>query len=692
MTKIENQLNRFAFKLDYNNDSSEQPVASEQPNNLPNVNVLKRRELFEKETLMAEKTVTSNRVADEFGPTTKSLSIKERLSNLEKHVDETKEDILLTKLNRLVGDFNSVKEIRTNIEHPIDGPSDTGVKSSTVKIGVPVVPLKARLTSLHSSGVTRNNDETNDDDDSPIVTAVKEKISELTIAAASSEPQLITIDRMPRNLIESDRDDSGIQTADVSCCVSQTDEPLLDEDVSTAAETVKHVEHVDDEKQLNGSTMTDNNNDDDVETDDEQPLEENDKTESVTTDDFSTTIRQSTIDEPITSADDIVDQIADIADIAADDKSTNEQDTSVSQSESFVYDLNDTVEGKLVVDFKNENSIKSISSDGCGNAIDIVGNTTTDKKPSVTNNKTSLSSASSSSTPTSVMVVNQLDNCNHTSNVNSKLDSILTSTIDTDNISSSKSPIYSNCVNNDNCSSSSNSSNIDDGADSVVSPPAIEEVTCKKMDVRTIRDPTHIPTPCISVGRGRQKKSLSMHDKYGTNDTVFESVEDLLKAGDELKKESTTIENSAAKNERIKCQIVGVLEKTRTASTLPTSSDEKSSQGPPLPSSPSKFSNLLTGKSIKPISPSKSTTVNIFDFIKRNLLNERTDTVPTAVSASTIPNSDVRIGKSTFYEPLKSEKDDSVKICPKSDSIDSNASDINSLLDEVLNKLGDDEK
>lgn len=685
MTKIENQLNRFAFKLDYNKDSADQqPVQSEQPNNLPNVNVLKRRELFEKDASLTEKTVVSQRVVDEFGPTTKSLSIKERLSNLEKHVDDTKEDILLTKLNRLAGDFNSVKEIRTNIEHPIDEPPVIGVKQSTVKIDVPVVPLKDRLTSLHSGGVPKISDEINDDD-SPIVTAVKDKISAMT--SASSDRQLVTIvDCIPRNVIDADRDDSGIHTADVSCCVSQADEPLLDEDVSTVAQTVQHVEHVDDDKQLNGTTADDNNNDDDDDEPNEseqQPLEENDKTESVT-DDLSTIICQTTIDEPLTSADDIVDQIADIA---ADDKSTNEQDTSVSLSESFVFDLIDTVEGKLVVDFKNENSIKSISNDGCGTAIDVVATTTTaiDKQPSVTNHNTLLSSASS--TPSvSVMVVNQLDNYYDTSsNVNSKLDSILTSTIDTDNNSTSNSTIHSNHVNNDNCNSSSSSS-----SESVVTnpPAAIEEVTCKKIDTRTVRDPTHIPTPCISVGRGRQKKSLTTHDKYGTNDTVFESVEDLLKA------ESTIIENSAAKNERIKCQIVGVLEKTRTPSNLLNPTDEKPVQAPPL--SPSKCSNLLTGKSIKPISPSKSTTVNIFDFIKRNLLNERTDTVPTG-SAPTIPNSNVRIGQSTFFEPLKSEQlqnqqDSGVKICPKSDSIDSNGSDINRLLDEVLNKLGDDEK
>lgn len=119
-------------------------------------------------------------------------------------------------------------------------------------------------------------------------------------------------------------------------------------------------------------------------------------------------------------------------------------------------------------------------------------------------------------------------------------------------------------------------------------------------------------------------------------------------------------ESIQCKNERIKCQIVGVLEKNKinisNESNSPTSSNSPVSD---LSLSPSKSPNK---------SPSK--TKHIFDFIKRNILNESTNVEQEPSSSKQVADGETNANK--INVSLNETKQ---KI------------EINQLLDEELDKL-----
>lgn len=122
-------------------------------------------------------------------------------------------------------------------------------------------------------------------------------------------------------------------------------------------------------------------------------------------------------------------------------------------------------------------------------------------------------------------------------------------------------------------------------------------------------------------------------------------------------------ESFLSKNQRIKCQIVGVLEKNRKSFDAITAAPMVQSllQSIAPPSSAPK----------SPKSPSK--TKNIFDFIKRNLLNEAT-----AGGVATD-------GHVESYQPIAVDPNDN-KANSKS------VNEIDRLLDEELDKLSEDER
>lgn len=135
-------------------------------------------------------------------------------------------------------------------------------------------------------------------------------------------------------------------------------------------------------------------------------------------------------------------------------------------------------------------------------------------------------------------------------------------------------------------------------------------------------------------------------------------------------------ESMQSKNERIKCQIVGVLEKTRIS---PATSPQKSPTMDPPSISPATNSPSPTK------SPSK--TKNIFDFIKRNLLNESNAAVPAAAGEQESNEMQMDQDSSKFYVSL-SETESQFKASSLGET-HSNSNEINQLLDEELEKLSD---
>lgn len=119
-------------------------------------------------------------------------------------------------------------------------------------------------------------------------------------------------------------------------------------------------------------------------------------------------------------------------------------------------------------------------------------------------------------------------------------------------------------------------------------------------------------------------------------------------------------ESIQCKNERIKCQIVGVLEKNKiNVSNESKSSTPSSSPVSDLSLSPSKSPNK---------SPSK--TKHIFDFIKRNILNESANVEQESSSNKQVADSESNTNKINIPLNETNQK-----------------TEINQLLDEELDKL-----
>lgn len=156
---------------------------------------------------------------------------------------------------------------------------------------------------------------------------------------------------------------------------------------------------------------------------------------------------------------------------------------------------------------------------------------------------------------------------------------------------------------------------------------------------------------------------------------------------------ASVVETIEAKNERLKCQIVGVLEKNRNP--MPAASPE--ALQPPPSAVAVAAEPTVTAAAAAPLSPtlsasSSSTTGSstsgttgsrkIFDFIKTNLLNETNQNL---------------LEKSTFYVALsehEAQLEAEAKLhgggagrMAKSDSSESHSSDVDRMLDEELNKL-----
>ncbi|XP_050447128.1 uncharacterized protein LOC126849364 isoform X5 [Cataglyphis hispanica] len=294
-------------KTNLNDDSSKSSLS------VVKVDILKRREVFEKASQKNNDNKTNNRLSGDF---TGTKSIKERLSSLERQKYETENGDKTTNktLNRLSGDMSSIRERLTHLEKQAserENKSSVHRKLSTEDLET-VRPLRERLSTLEKysssdessvptttnesrsrngelttrtikdrfntfNDVGRNKDvadkrgpahvgkhplcfrdqenrvdtstpserSSSPDSEYRIPRAVFHRSLDSLDADASSGPDtfervqsLEELDygrRYPASsssaelLNDTDREDSGIHTADVSCSVSQADEPIDEE-------------------------------------------------------------------------------------------------------------------------------------------------------------------------------------------------------------------------------------------------------------------------------------------------------------------------------------------------------------------------------------------------------------------------------------------------------------------------------
>lgn len=299
-------------KTNLNDDSSKSPLS------VVKVDILKRREVFEKASQKNSDSKTNNRLSGDF---TGTKSIKERLSSLERQKYETQNGDKVTNktLNRLSGDMSSIRERFTHLEKQAserESKSSVHRKLSTEDLET-VRPLRERLSTLEKysssdeSSVPTTANESRSHNGELTARTIKDRLSALDAARGKDttdkrgpahigkhplcfRDQESRVDtstpserssspdseyRVPRAVFhrsldsldadassgpdtfervqsleeldygrqypassssaellnDTDREDSGIHTADVSCSVSQADEPIDEEVVQHTA-------------------------------------------------------------------------------------------------------------------------------------------------------------------------------------------------------------------------------------------------------------------------------------------------------------------------------------------------------------------------------------------------------------------------------------------------------------------------
>ncbi|EZA55977.1 uncharacterized protein LOC105278682 isoform X2 [Ooceraea biroi] len=311
LTGLESKLE--AAKSSVNGSKTNLNDDSKSPLSVVKVDILKRREVFEKASSQkSNDSKTNNRLSGDF---TGTKSIKERLSSLErqKYEIENGDKAANKTLNRLSGDMSSIRERLTHLEKQAserESKSSVHRKLSTEDLET-VRPLRERLSTLEKysssdeSSVPTTTNESHSHNGELTARTIKDRLSALDVvrskdatekqrgahvskhplcfrdpesridtstpserssspdseyrvpravfhrsldsldADASSGPDtfervqsLEELDygrRYPASsssaelLNDTDREDSGIHTADVSCSVSQADEPIDEE-------------------------------------------------------------------------------------------------------------------------------------------------------------------------------------------------------------------------------------------------------------------------------------------------------------------------------------------------------------------------------------------------------------------------------------------------------------------------------
>lgn len=302
-------------KTNLNDESSKSPLS------MVKVDILKRREVFEKASQKSSDSKANNRLSGDF---TGTKSIKERLSSLERQKYETENGDKATNktLNRLSGDMSSIRERLTHLEKQAserESKSSVHRKLSTEDLET-VRPLRERLSTLEKysssdeSSVPTTTNESRSHNGEFTARTIKDRLSALDVARSKDttekrEPTHVgkhplcfrdqenRVDtstpserssspdseyRVPRAVFhrsldsldadassgpdtfervqsleeldygrqypassssaellnDTDREDSGIHTADVSCSVSQADEPIDEEIVQHTSGTI----------------------------------------------------------------------------------------------------------------------------------------------------------------------------------------------------------------------------------------------------------------------------------------------------------------------------------------------------------------------------------------------------------------------------------------------------------------------
>lgn len=265
---------KFLQKQDYFKNKEIEPSK-----NIPKVDIYKRKEIFEPEKpieIQHFESNTSRRLSEDF---VNSQSIKERLKSLEKCTDQP-----LKSLDKGSSQVTSIKSRIMNLNKQSDSDSKNNnsviADSKLSKDKSPTKTISSYLTDnsndkyVKSTVDWHSKDEISDRCSSPETEIYMNKLNmfnkDLDAFLGKShnsqndleddcESCTYPASNLSTDLIglSSDREDSGIHTADVSCSVSQADEPVEDTDLSST--TIPHcIEKLKKEKEKEIDSKTEN--------------------------------------------------------------------------------------------------------------------------------------------------------------------------------------------------------------------------------------------------------------------------------------------------------------------------------------------------------------------------------------------------------------------------------------------------
>lgn len=583
--EIENRLSNFEAKSSASECEKNENLLKK---NLPKVDIARRRELFEKEKVSPEKQDSEKVINNLAGDFTQTLSIKERLMNLESRNDA--QESCNTKVDCSNTEFGSVKHRLLDIENA--SVNQIVQPEKHVPIDVPVVSLKDRLSTLQEMVPS---------DTSETVTANNLMIS-TEVTSADDETTKINNENINNNNHVTESMEDNIAEVEETETIEEVQATESVDQPSPVPDVIIH-------EQPNRLLSTINEA---IHLVEDQPEPE------------IIVKRDASVSSPNLFENHVLD------DIVVDNQVIDDVDAT----------SNTNLKSYMVMDSTSDNIVHtSLTDDTTGNQV----LTTAGESPlCISSNATIIS-----------------DCCRQQSVNNEELNIV--------------DAMYLRSPNDElkTFDQSDNESTPNGGIVKLVEPePSVPtqngEIKLHFIELHPTGEHCPIKPDTLTADSVSTDKSNSIK----TPTTPVEISIDSLDSPPSITKES-----SESKNNRIKCQIVGVLEKHKSPSDASASSRSDLTinttlaiDGQPSPDQP------LQSPSKSPYKSSKT----IFDFIKRNLLN---DPLPVAKDDEV---------HSTFYVPLiggnGSEETKPSHSCSDSEMVDE-STEINILIDEELEKL-----
>ncbi|KAK9723236.1 LIM domain [Popillia japonica] len=222
---------------------------SDVQNIVPKGNIFKRKEIFEVENRNDTNLEATRRLSEDFA---NSQSIKERLQSLEKCTDQA-----LKNSDKKMNQIGSVKTRLQNFNKQNEADTKNNNNNKPLSSDLPInnkisYYLLDKSNSTSKFEAKKNSIEVFDRSSSPETEMYMNKLNMFNrdldnlmygksihsidndlddfVRSSNYPPSTSSTEVMA---LSSDRDDSGIHTADVSCSVSQADEPFEDTDLSS---------------------------------------------------------------------------------------------------------------------------------------------------------------------------------------------------------------------------------------------------------------------------------------------------------------------------------------------------------------------------------------------------------------------------------------------------------------------------